>query len=56
MNVIDKMVAVFSPERALKRERARCNLDVIRSFRNSGYDESGASHEKKLNARMESVQ
>lgn len=46
MNLIDKVIAAVNPEAALQRERARCNLDIIQRFRNSGYDESGASHSK----------
>lgn len=46
MNIVDKVIAVVSPAAALQREKARCNLDIIRKFRNSGYDESGASHSK----------
>ena len=46
MNVIDKMVAVINPIRALEREKARCRLGIIQKFYNSGYDEGGASHDK----------
>ena len=46
MNVIDKMVAVINPVRALEREKARCRLGIIQKFYNSGYDEGGASHDK----------
>ena len=46
MNVIDKMVAVINPVRALEREKARCRLGIIQRFYNSGYDEGGASHDK----------
>lgn len=46
MNLIDKMVAVINPVRALEREKARCRLGIIQKFYNSGYDEGGASHDK----------
>lgn len=46
MNIFDRVVAAVSPAAALKRERARVNLEIIRKFRNSGYDESGASHSR----------
>ena len=46
MNLIDKMVAVINPVKALEREKARCRLDIIQRFNNSGYDEGGASHDK----------
>lgn len=46
MNIFDKAIAVVSPATALKREKARCQLQIIQGFRNSGYDESGASHTK----------
>lgn len=46
MNIIDKAIEVFSPKKALERERARCNLQIVKSFNNSGYDEGGASHTK----------
>ena len=43
MNLIDKVVSVFSPETALKRVGARKRLDIV----NSGYSNYGASHTKK---------
>ncbi len=46
MNILDKAIAAVSPAKALQREKARCQLQIIQSFRNSGYDESGASHSK----------
>lgn len=46
MNLIDRAIAAVNPEAALRRERARCSLDIIQRFRNSGYDESGASRSK----------
>ncbi len=48
MNLFDKMIAAVNPAAALQREKARCSLDMIRKFRNSGYDESGASHTKTV--------
>lgn len=46
MNFIDKAVEIFSPSAALKREAERFKLETIRSIRNSGYDEAGASRSK----------
>ena len=46
MNIIDKAVEVISPTAALKRQRAKMNLELIKTFRNSGYDEAGASRSK----------
>lgn len=46
MNFIDKLIENVSPRTALKRESDRWKLETIRSFRNSGYDESGASRSK----------
>jgi len=43
LNLIDKVVSVFSPETALKRVGARKRLDIV----NSGYSNYGASHTKK---------
>lgn len=42
MNVIDKVVSIFSPQTAFKREVARKGLKFI----NAGYSESGASTRK----------
>jgi lambda family phage portal protein len=47
LNVIDKAIAAINPEAALRREFARVKLDAIDRIRNSGYSESGASHQKK---------
>lgn len=47
MNIIDKFYMAVSPQRALKREVARTRLSVLSSFKNSGYDQSGASRKKK---------
>lgn len=47
MNIIDKALGYFSPKTALKREYARERLKAWHSFKNSGYSESGASHQKK---------
>lgn len=44
MNLIDRMIAPFSPERALKRASARQKLGV---FESSGYSRHGASRTKK---------
>lgn len=46
MNLIDKIVEAFSPQAALRRESARFKLETVKSFRNSGYDESGAARNK----------
>lgn len=46
MNIIDRMVETVSPTSALKRQQSRMKLEMIRSFQNSGYDESGASRSK----------
>ncbi len=43
MNVIDKLVSVFSPQAALSRIGARKRLEIL----NSGYGNYGASHTKK---------
>ena len=43
MNVIDRIVSVFSPQAALNRLGARKRMDII----NSGYSNYGASHTKK---------
>ena len=46
MNLIDKTIEIFSPSAALKREADRLRMETVRSIRNSGYDESGASRNK----------
>lgn len=46
MNILDKAIAAINPAAALQREKARWQLDVVQKFRDSGYDESGASHSK----------
>lgn len=46
MNFIDRAIAVVNPVAALRRKKARCQLEIIERFTNSGYDESGASHSK----------
>lgn len=46
MNVIDRIIEVFSPSAALRREEARWKLRTVKEFRNSGYDESGAARNK----------
>lgn len=42
MNLIDKAIAVVSPEKALKRAGARKRLEIV----NSGYSQHGASYHK----------
>ena len=44
MNILDKAIAAINPAAALQREKARWQL--VQKFRDSGYDESGASHSK----------
>lgn len=46
MNYIDRIIETISPSAALRRENDRFKLEMVRSFRNSGYDESGASRRK----------
>lgn len=46
MSIIDNIVKVFSPQAALKREIAKFKINYIRSYNNSGYDESGANRSK----------
>lgn len=46
MNIIDKFFEVVSPQTALHREEARFKLKTVKMFKNSGYDESGASRNK----------
>lgn len=46
MNIFDRIVEVVNPSAALRRESARWRLKTIKDFRNSGYDESGASRNK----------
>ncbi len=46
MNILDKAIAVVNPTAALRREKARWQLEIMGRFINSGYDESGASHSK----------
>lgn len=43
LNLVDRTIAAFSPERALKRATARKALEVM----NSGYSNSGANRQKK---------
>lgn len=47
LNFIDKVIAGISPQIALKREIARTRLSLLSNIRNSGYDTSGASRQKK---------
>ena len=46
MNIFDKAIEKISPQAALRREEARWKLKTIRTFQNSGYDESGAARNK----------
>lgn len=46
MNIVDKVVEAINPSAALRRETDRLKLNMIRSFKNSGYDESGAARNK----------
>lgn len=46
MNILDKAIAAVNPAAALRREKARWQLEAMGRFMNSGYDESGASHSK----------
>lgn len=46
MSIFDKMLEIVSPQAALKREQARWKLKTMRTFQNSGYDESGAARNK----------
>lgn len=43
MNIIDKVITIFSPEKGLKRNAARQRIQIM----NSGYSNYGASHAKK---------
>jgi lambda family phage portal protein len=43
MNIIDRTIAFFDPEKALRRTAARKTLEIV----NSGYSEGGASGRKK---------
>ena len=43
---IDKLIEAVSPRAALQREHDRHKLSIVKSIRNSGYDESGASKSK----------
>lgn len=58
--VIDRAVETVNPSAALRRKRDRIQLSYINSVLNSGYSESGASHEKtsmkSWNATSESPQ
>ncbi len=48
MGIIDNFYYNINPEKALKRETARYKVDMLRDmgFKNSGYDEGGASKRK----------
>ncbi len=43
MNIVDRAINYFSPQRGLERDVARTKIKIL----NSGYSESGASHMKK---------
>lgn len=47
MNVLDRAINYINPNLGLKRELARAQSKVVRSFMNTGYSESGASTRKK---------
>lgn len=47
MNFIDRTVAYFMPEKAMKRAAARAQMGVLQRFVNSGYSHNGASRRKK---------
>ena len=47
MNWLDKAISMFSPETALKRERARKTIEVISNFGGDGYGRHGGSYGKK---------
>jgi lambda family phage portal protein len=47
LNIFDKAIAFVSPRTALKRETARTRLSYLQRLQNSGYDQSGASTQKK---------
>jgi lambda family phage portal protein len=47
LNVLDRAINYINPNLGLKRELARAQSKVVRSFMNTGYSESGASTRKK---------
>lgn len=47
MNLLEKTIAFFSPEAALKREYGRKRLAQMSGLQNSGYGRHGASYAKK---------
>lgn len=47
MNLLEKTIAFFSPEAALKREYGRKRLEQMSGPQNSGYGRHGASYAKK---------
>ncbi len=47
MNLIDGLVRAINPVAALHREKARIELNYLKTIRNSGYEHSGASTVKK---------
>jgi lambda family phage portal protein len=44
MNIIDKVVSVFSPGAGARRMRDRMRLDIMEKISNTGYSHGGASH------------
>lgn len=46
MNVVDRIIESVNPVAGVKRQQARMQLKLAKSFQNSGYDESGASRNK----------
>ncbi|WP_020621020.1 phage portal protein [Paenibacillus daejeonensis] len=47
MNFIDRTIAYFAPNRALRRAGARAKMNMLQQFSNSGYSHNGASRRKK---------
>lgn len=47
MSFLDKAIEFINPNAALKREKARAHIQLIRTVTNSGYSENGASKRKK---------
>ena len=47
MNMLDKAIGFFNPERALNRAVARQKLKVFNTYSGSGYGQHGASYAKK---------
>ena len=47
MNILDRVIAPFSPQRALNRALARKRLEALEGINNLGYSRHGASTHKK---------